>query len=103
MPYYKKSRRTNAYKELKKVLGWTKKEQYTALDDIPEPKPVKIPVNPVFSFDDGHQYIIDGGDYIFGYEGKQGKHHMFREIKGNWTRTYTDAQLVGKKVLEVKI
>ena len=41
--------------------------------------------------------------YIFTYQGKQGKHHVFRETRGNWTQTYTDAQLVGKKVQEVII
>ena len=39
--------------------------------------------------------------YTFRYLGKQGIHHMFREICGGWGRTYTDAQLVGKEVIEV--
>ncbi len=39
--------------------------------------------------------------YTFRYLGKQGIHHMFREICGGWSRTYTDAQLVGKEVIEV--
>ena len=39
--------------------------------------------------------------YTFRYLGKQGIHHMFREICGGWGRTYTDAQLVGKEVVEV--
>ncbi|MBQ6969743.1 MAG: hypothetical protein IJP85_05405 [Synergistaceae bacterium] len=33
--------------------------------------------------------------------GKQGIHHTFREISCGWGRTYTDAQLVGKEVIEV--
>mgnify|MGYP007070251039 CR=1 FL=1 len=39
--------------------------------------------------------------YRFRYLRKDGKHHVFREINCGWTRTYTDAQLVGKKILEV--
>ena len=41
--------------------------------------------------------------YRFIYLHKNGKHHVFREINGGWTRTYTDAQLVGKRILEVNI
>ena len=40
-------------------------------------------------------------DYIFMFMYKKGIHHIFREIRGGWTRTYTDAQLVGKKIQEV--
>lgn len=40
-------------------------------------------------------------DCIFRYEGKQGIHHCFREIRGDWTRTYTDCQLIGKYIKEV--
>ena len=39
--------------------------------------------------------------YTFRYLGKQGIHHTFREISGGWGRTYTDAQLVGKELIEV--
>ena len=39
--------------------------------------------------------------YTFRYLGKQGIHHVFREISCGWGRTYTDAQLVGKEVIEV--
>lgn len=39
--------------------------------------------------------------YVFRYLGKQGIHHMFIEICGGWSRTYTDAQLVGKELVEV--
>ncbi len=72
------------------------------------------------SFIQGHSYIItasprkkikpimgivDGPcwdrDYVFIYLRKDGKHHVFKEARGGWTRTYTDAQLVGKKILEV--
>ena len=40
--------------------------------------------------------------FTFRYLGKQGIHHTFREISCGWGRTYTDAQLVGKEVIEVK-
>ena len=39
--------------------------------------------------------------FTFRYLGKQGIHHTFREISCGWGRTYTDAQLVGKEVIEV--
>ena len=41
--------------------------------------------------------------YTFRYLGKQGIHHVFREISWGWGRTYTDAQLVGKEVVEVSV
>ena len=41
--------------------------------------------------------------YVFQYLRKDGKHHIFRELNGGWTRTYTDAQLVGKRIMEVNI
>ena len=40
--------------------------------------------------------------FTFRYLGKQGIHHVFREISCGWGRTYTDAQLVGKEVVEVQ-
>ncbi len=40
-------------------------------------------------------------EYEYAYEGKRGIHHVFRERTGGWTRTYTDAQLVGKVIQEV--
>ena len=36
------------------------------------------------------------------YEGKEGIHHVFREERGKWIVTYTDAQLIGKHIKEVK-
>ena len=36
------------------------------------------------------------------YEGKEGIHHTFREKVGKWLVTYTDTQLIGKYVKEVK-
>lgn len=40
--------------------------------------------------------------FVFIYERKEGRHHMFREATGGWLRTYTDTQLIGKKITEVK-
>ena len=40
---------------------------------------------------------------ILRYERKEGIHHVFREIRGKWIVTYTDAQLIGKFIREVDI
>ena len=40
---------------------------------------------------------------VFRYKGKIGIHHCFSEINGGWHRTYTDAQLIGKKIKEVML
>ena len=42
-----------------------------------------------------------GKGCIFIYIRKDGKHHIFREQRGGWIRTYTDVQLMGKHVQEV--
>ena len=42
-------------------------------------------------------------DCIFMFLYKDGIHHVFREIKSGWTRTYTDAQLIGKKIQEIEL
>ena len=44
---------------------------------------------------------LNGKGCIFIYLRKEGKHHVFREERGGWTRTYTDVQLIGKKIQEV--
>ena len=36
------------------------------------------------------------------YERKEGIHHVFREERGKWIVTYTDAQLIGKHIKEVQ-
>ena len=70
-----------------------------------------------FKFSNGRRYFIfdsDNGkgesDYIkpesgkgciFVYLRKEGKHHIFSEERGNWIRTYTDVQLMGKHIQEV--
>ena len=70
-----------------------------------------------YSFLKGHRYYIsdsnvfdDSGDMkpetgkgcVFIYLRKEGKHHLFKEECGGWSRTYTDIQLRGKKIKEVK-
>lgn len=71
---------------------------------------------PDFSFNKGSRYRIcdselgfagdtfnplTGNGCVFIYLRKDGKHHIFREQRGGWTRTYTDVQLMGKHVQEV--
>ncbi len=46
--------------------------------------------------------IIDFSfNYVFQYLGMHGIHHHFREIHGGWSRTYTNNQLIDKRVMEV--
>ena len=44
---------------------------------------------------------LNGKGCIFIYLRKEGKHHVFREERGGWIRTYTDNQLIGKYIKEV--
>ena len=63
------------------------------------------------TFTAGHCYNIsdtkNASEYadlqraILCYERKEGIHHVFREIRGKWIVTYTDAQLIGKHIKEV--
>ena len=39
--------------------------------------------------------------YVFQYLGTQGIHHCFREIHGGWRITYTNSQLIDKRIQEV--
>ena len=94
----------------------THTQSYVRLEDMLLPKHVteKAPAPVKFEFEKGHSYTITDNlptknirhfqavhVSVFRYEGKQGIHHVFREVSGNWTRTYTDAQLIGKKIKEV--
>lgn len=62
-------------------------------------------------FDSGNAKDIASNDMkpetgkgcIFIYVRKEGRHHMFREKRGGWIRTYTDTQLMGKKIKEVTL
>lgn len=40
-------------------------------------------------------------NYVFQYLGTHGIHHCFREIHGGWNRTYTNSQLIDKRIQEV--
>ena len=40
-------------------------------------------------------------NYVFQYLGTQGIHHCFKEIHGGWSRTYTNSQLIDKRIQEV--
>jgi len=103
-----------AYNELAEVLGCEKQKKPN-----PPPKKKRNPIT--FTFVIGHCYrIYSTGCYgsrkshdallslswerdcVFRYEGKEGIHHCFREVSGGWSRTYTDIQLMGKKIEEVK-
>lgn len=114
------------YNKLAKVFKWVaisktssrsirKSNISNILDDLRKLEPVKLPEAVKFTFEEGHCYSIADrcitdreenknreavADYVFRYERKQGIHHMFREVRGKWTRTYTDAQLIGKKIIE---
>lgn len=116
------------YNKLCKVLGWKKITVSTPREEKHFPhkrcqaqeecksneqsdvKSVKLPGIVGFKFEEGQKYIISDTvdrkrasvmDYVFSYEGKHVLHHMFREERGKWTRTYTDAQLVGKHITKV--
>ena len=40
-------------------------------------------------------------NFVFQYLSTQGIHHCFREIHGGWSRTYTNSQLIDKRIMEV--
>ena len=54
-----------------------------------KPNPYEFEFNP-----------LNGKGCTFIYLRKEGRHHMFREERGGWTRTYTDNQLIGKYIKE---
>ena len=45
-----------------------------------------------------HDFTLN---YIFQFKGTQGIHHCFREVHGGWSRTYTNNQLIDKRIQEV--
>ena len=107
------------YNKLCKVFDWKKvlepvpsqgrklkKEKVSIISPLLPPKAVTIPQVVKYEFEEGHEYKISNTEalldnYIFAYEGKRGIHHLFREVRGKWIATYTDAQLIGKSVKEV--
>ena len=102
---------------LKSWLGVTRSEsrQKSGLEVSTEAI-VGIFSPPEYKFEEGQNYEISsreghakpqdimnpatGTGCIFRYEGKRGIHHCFREVRGGWTRTYTDTQLIGKRIRE---
>ena len=115
----------DAYNALADVFGWEKiekpapkrkkcpaKRSYEAVVHEEETPP-EVPRAPEFTFEAGKDYSIYAKDgnlerssfgeksFVFRYVGKQGIHHVFREIHGGWSRTYTDVQLMGKTIQEV--
>lgn len=109
------------YNALAEVFGWEKEKpperkkkkkavKYEAVRIVMEDAP-PLPKAVKYEFTEGHMYRIEDRQNakkqdidicLFMYEGKQGIHHCFREVRGGWTRTYTDAQLVGKHIKEEK-
>ena len=112
--YYETGRRPPSFarwKQIKRVLSG--KVKSASRQEQPAAKAVTAN-----TFELGHSYTIRSAKSgtkpvecsgcahvdmtsVFRYEGKRGIHHCFRETRGGWTRTYTDAQLIGKHVEEV--
>ena len=104
------------YNRLARVFGWDiLPEQAPTMQGNAKPKQKMTELNVSascrkFTFTSGKKYVIkcqngtlsEQAEYVFMYEGRQGIHHIFRELNGNWTRTYTDAQLIGKKLYELE-
>ena len=53
------------------------------------------------STDDSFYNPISGYGCLFRFDGLKGRHYYFTEIKGNWRRTFTNEQLIGKFIKEV--
>ena len=107
----------STYNKIAKELGWQSLDEDGRECALDIPEEIEQPNSIAHTFIEGKCYSIRSknlvktdkkiGYYVeegctFRYEGKQGIHHMFREVKGGWTRTYTDAQLIGRKIKEVK-
>ena len=80
----------------------------SAKSEEPVPPPIR-PQEVSFSFIGGKTYFIndtpkqssDERNYLV-YLRKEGKHHMFRNYLGGWITCFTDPQLIGKSIKEVK-
>lgn len=102
------------YNRLARLFGWDLLPDKNAVyrDEKPKterwrsPRSTPAPrVTPaaVFRFTEGKCYRFedkDNKDFVFSYVEKRGIHHVFKEIHGGWTRTYTDIQLIGKTIKE---
>ena len=109
--------------ELRKTLGLSQEDLACAIGiDNYGKNNEHIKQTPAFSFALQHLYSISdkkpglsdclnilniGPDTVmncvFKYVGKHGKHHCFVSIRGGWSRTYTDTQLIGKFIQEVSL
>ena len=107
--------RPDIWKRIKQVLsGEVKKFPRLEQQAFKARKAEAVYRKPEFKFEAGHRYTVHGksvGRYsrspdleleVFEYVGKVGIHHCFKETHAGWTRTYTDAQLIGKKIEEVE-
>ena len=118
---------STTWDKIRKVLNMNQEEQAVLnkrrkepnIDTWITPNEKFTPKIITFSFDIGRCYSIrdtvrtSGAKYdleinpksgnfcIFKYVGQSGIHHKFIEIKGVWTRTYTNQQLIGKNIEEV--
>lgn len=114
------------YNKLAQYFGWEKITRKTPSkpqrppqslqeEDVFSMNTVKTSESMTYKFEEGHSYriiareanksqnqVLTEEEYVFRYEGKQGIHHVFREVRGKWTRTYTDPQLIGKYIKEVE-
>ena len=104
------------YNALAEVFGWdkinepiirTRKEPTVSRKNNHAPIVVPSSTPHVFSFIVGKCYHIgnsdklgDGKHFTLRYEGRQGIHHVFREVIGGWITTRTDVQLFGVKIKE---
>ena len=100
------------YNRLSELFGWKK----VALSYSQRLKMNTFRAKKVEDLEQGRHYRIFAGgsktsdnpasngwsnSIIFEYIGKHGIHHCFRSVAGGWSRTYTDYQLVDKKIQEV--
>lgn len=102
------------YNKLAEIFGWKK----VALSYSQRLKENTFRAKKVEDLEQGRHYKIFSGNskttdnptssawinsIIFEYVGKRGIHHCFKSVLGGWSRTYTEYQLVDKKILEVSI
>lgn len=100
-------------REVRALRNWLKvprrePEYSVAVISASEPSMFEVGRNYEILSPEGKQRCDDiispttGINCVFRYEGKAGIHYCFREIHGGWSRTYTDMQLIGKRITEVK-
>ncbi len=101
------------------IKRWQRLKEVLGIDTWRTPEPESMPEPVTFSFEIGRSYTIkdigwrskecdlispsSGWNCTFLYTGKDGIHHVFTETQGGWRRTYTDAQLIGKKIEEAEV